>query len=180
MRGVAREEGEISQIEELKGPKKECIAELKEDMIQELDAKQGNRIEVVKKNIKKEVREENAKEDVIRVQDTGRGEATLCMSAIEDIKASLGLMSFSGDPCLPVGHGYSWLKCSGGEIPEAINSLPTLTEIHFYGNNVEGQISDLGSLLNLEALYVGYFLVEKGAISATTNSVVLFLIPWHH
>ncbi|MCO5554512.1 hypothetical protein L7F22_008041 [Adiantum nelumboides] len=71
MRGVAREEDEISHIEELKeGLKKECIAELKEDMIQELDAKQGNWIEVVKKNIKKEVREENAKEDVIRVQDT--------------------------------------------------------------------------------------------------------------
>ncbi|MCO5561596.1 hypothetical protein L7F22_015217 [Adiantum nelumboides] len=71
LRGAVREEGELSHMDELKeGLKKECIAELKEDMIQELDTKQGNWIEVVKKNIKKEVREERAKEEVTMVQDT--------------------------------------------------------------------------------------------------------------
>ncbi|MCO5559119.1 hypothetical protein L7F22_012711 [Adiantum nelumboides] len=71
LRGAIREEVEFSHMDELKeGLKKECIAELKEDMIQELDTKQGNWIEVVKKNIKKEVREERAKEEVTRVQDT--------------------------------------------------------------------------------------------------------------
>ncbi|MCO5590752.1 hypothetical protein L7F22_044727 [Adiantum nelumboides] len=70
-RGAVREEGELSHMDELKeGLKKECIAELKEDMIQEMDTKQGSWIEVVKKNIKKEVREERAKEEVTRVQDT--------------------------------------------------------------------------------------------------------------
>ncbi|MCO5564444.1 hypothetical protein L7F22_018105 [Adiantum nelumboides] len=71
LRGAVREEGELPHMDELKeGLKKEYIAELKEDMIQELDTKQGNWIEVVKKNIKKEVREERAKEEVARVQDT--------------------------------------------------------------------------------------------------------------
>ncbi|MCO5605021.1 hypothetical protein L7F22_059197 [Adiantum nelumboides] len=71
LRGAVREEGELSHMDELKeGLKKECIAELKEDMIQELDTKQGSWIEVVKKNIKKEVREKRAKEEVTRVQNT--------------------------------------------------------------------------------------------------------------
>ncbi|MCO5609492.1 hypothetical protein L7F22_063720 [Adiantum nelumboides] len=48
LRGAVREEGEFSHMNELKeGLKKECIAELKEDMIQELDTKQGNWIEAV-------------------------------------------------------------------------------------------------------------------------------------
>ncbi|MCO5563554.1 hypothetical protein L7F22_017199 [Adiantum nelumboides] len=50
LRGAVREEGELSHMDEFKeGLKKECIAELKEDMIQELDTKQGSWIEVVKK-----------------------------------------------------------------------------------------------------------------------------------
>ncbi|KAI5061802.1 hypothetical protein GOP47_0022341, partial [Adiantum capillus-veneris] len=87
------------------------------------------------------------------------------VTAMEDIKASLGLSSSTGDPCLPVGYGYPWLNCSGdsgitalmlskygtgGEIPAAINSLPTLTEIYLDGNNLQGEIPDLSSLLILE------------------------------
>ncbi|MCO5560700.1 hypothetical protein L7F22_014317 [Adiantum nelumboides] len=41
-----------------------------QEQIKELDTKQGSWIEVVKKNIKKEVREERAKEEVTMVQDT--------------------------------------------------------------------------------------------------------------
>ncbi|KAI5061801.1 hypothetical protein GOP47_0022340 [Adiantum capillus-veneris] len=89
------------------------------------------------------------------------------VSAIEDIKASLGLTSSTGDPCLPVGYGYPWLNCSGdsgitalmlskygtgGEIPGAIKSLPSLTEIYLGGNNLQGEIPDLSSLLILEIL----------------------------
>ncbi|MCO5548356.1 hypothetical protein L7F22_001813 [Adiantum nelumboides] len=87
--------------------------------------------------------------------------------AIEDIKSSLGLSSFRGDPCLPVGYGYNWLNCSGdseimaillskygtgGEIPAAINSLSTPTEIYLDGNDLQGQIPDMSGLLNLKTL----------------------------
>ncbi|MCO5548353.1 hypothetical protein L7F22_001810 [Adiantum nelumboides] len=88
-------------------------------------------------------------------------------SAIEDIKFSLGLSSYTGDPCLPVGYGYDWLNCSGaseitalllskhgtgGDIPRAINLLTTLTEIYLDGNNLQGNFFDLSALLNLKTL----------------------------
>ncbi|MCO5593107.1 hypothetical protein L7F22_047113 [Adiantum nelumboides] len=52
LRGAVREEGELSHMDELKeGLKKECIAELREDMIQELDTSRGVGLRSIKKEI---------------------------------------------------------------------------------------------------------------------------------
>ncbi|MCO5551131.1 hypothetical protein L7F22_004628 [Adiantum nelumboides] len=88
------------------------------------------------------------------------------VSAVEEVKSSLGLGSYTGDPCLPLGFGYNWLNCSsttvtslslsnyrtGGSISEAINTLTSLTEIYMDGNDLQGEIPDLSALINLEVL----------------------------
>ncbi|KAI5063543.1 hypothetical protein GOP47_0022090 [Adiantum capillus-veneris] len=88
------------------------------------------------------------------------------VSAVEEVKAGLGLSSYAGDPCLPLRFGYNWLNCSGttitslslsnyqtgGTIAEAINTLTSLTEIYMDGNDLQGEIPDLGALTNLKVL----------------------------
>eukprot|EP00250_Pteridium_aquilinum_P022092 c25299_g1_i2 orf=1-2643(-) len=95
------------------------------------------------------------------------------VSAIEDLKASMNLKSYSGDPCLPVGFSYSWLTCAldtaskegprimsislsnysmGGEIPKTINTLTMIKQILLDGNNLVGSIPDMSALAGLETL----------------------------
>ncbi|KAI5074278.1 hypothetical protein GOP47_0010239 [Adiantum capillus-veneris] len=90
------------------------------------------------------------------------------VGGIEKIKTSLGLSTrYRGDPCLPIGYGYSWVNCSmasgitalllsnyntGGKISTAINSLTMLTEIRLNGNGLQGEIPDMSALANLKIL----------------------------
>ncbi|KAH7365317.1 hypothetical protein KP509_18G020600 [Ceratopteris richardii] len=90
------------------------------------------------------------------------------LTAVEAIKTALGLGSYTGDPCLPVGHGYDWLNCSSnntgitaislsnyetnGSIPAELNDLTTVTEVRMNGNNLKGEIPDLSALELLETL----------------------------
>ncbi|MCO5605756.1 hypothetical protein L7F22_059940 [Adiantum nelumboides] len=60
---VAREDGEISHVETIK-------EDLKKELHTEMEATQGKWVEVVRKTIKQEVKEEAVREEHIRVQDT--------------------------------------------------------------------------------------------------------------
>ncbi|MCO5559286.1 hypothetical protein L7F22_012882 [Adiantum nelumboides] len=85
------------------------------------------------------------------------------VNAIENIKASLNLGDYTGDPCIPAQYGYSWVECTVslttlsipritslllssygviGHIPESISTLTLLNETLLDGNDLEGPIPD--------------------------------------
>eukprot|EP00250_Pteridium_aquilinum_P022091 c25299_g1_i1 orf=112-3003(-) len=121
------------------------------------------------------------------------------VSAIEDLKASMNLKSYSGDPCLPVGFSYSWLTCAldtaskegprimsislsnysmGGEIPKTINTLTMIKQILLDGNNLVGSIPDMSALASLETLDLSNNNLSGSipeSLTRLTNLVVLNL-----
>ncbi|KAH9530857.1 hypothetical protein CY35_19G005900 [Sphagnum magellanicum] len=70
--------------------------------------------------------------------------------AIEEIKLSMNLTDWTGDPCVPVPH--PWVTCS----PD-INSVRSITAVNLSGYNLTGPISpSFGNLLNLTSLALDY------------------------
>ncbi|KAH7428001.1 hypothetical protein KP509_10G070700 [Ceratopteris richardii] len=103
---------------------------------------------------------------------------------IEEIKLGLGLSSYTGDPCLPSGFGYNWLNCSnaqisaiylsnyhiGGTIPSPISAVSSITKIYMNGNELQGGIPDLSSLIYLEVLFSGNQLCEESSTVTCVSS----------
>ncbi|KAH9530788.1 hypothetical protein CY35_19G003100 [Sphagnum magellanicum] len=70
--------------------------------------------------------------------------------AIEEIKLSMNLTDWTGDPCVPVPH--PWVTCS----PD-INSVLSITAVNLSGYNLTGPISpSFGNLLSLTSLALDY------------------------
>ncbi|KAH9530807.1 hypothetical protein CY35_19G003500 [Sphagnum magellanicum] len=68
--------------------------------------------------------------------------------AIEEIKLSMNLTDWTGDPCVPVPH--PWVTCS----PD-INSVLSITAVNLSGYNLTGPISpSFGNLLSLTSLFL--------------------------
>ncbi|CAK9869270.1 unnamed protein product [Sphagnum jensenii] len=66
--------------------------------------------------------------------------------AIEEIKSSMNLTDWTGDPCVPVPH--PWVTCSTD-----INSVLSITGVNLSGYNLTGPISpSFGNLLSLTSL----------------------------
>ncbi|CAM6041542.1 unnamed protein product [Sphagnum compactum] len=69
-------------------------------------------------------------------------------TAIEEIKSSMNLTDWTGDPCVPVP--YPWLTCS-----KDTNSIPLITAVNLSGYNLTGPISpSFGNLLSLTSLFL--------------------------
>ncbi|KAH9531367.1 hypothetical protein CY35_19G034300 [Sphagnum magellanicum] len=70
--------------------------------------------------------------------------------AIEEIKLSMNLTDWTGDPCVPVPH--PWVTCSTD-----INSVLSITAVNLSGYNLTGPISpSFGNLLSLTSLALDY------------------------
>ncbi|KAH9530835.1 hypothetical protein CY35_19G004900 [Sphagnum magellanicum] len=70
--------------------------------------------------------------------------------AIEEIKSSMNLTDWTGDPCVPVPH--PWVTCSTD-----IYSVLSITAVNLSGYNLTGPISpSFGNLLNLTSLALDY------------------------
>ncbi|CAK9266671.1 unnamed protein product, partial [Sphagnum jensenii] len=68
--------------------------------------------------------------------------------AIEEIKSSMNLTDWTGDPCVPVPH--TWVTCSTD-----MNSVLSITAVNLSGYNLTGPISpSFGNLLNLTSLFL--------------------------
>ncbi|CAM6069234.1 unnamed protein product [Sphagnum tenellum] len=66
--------------------------------------------------------------------------------AIEEIKSSMNLNDWTGDPCVPVPH--PWVTCSTD-----LNSILSITAVNLSGYNLTGPISpSFGNLLSLTSL----------------------------
>ncbi|KAH8968437.1 hypothetical protein BDL97_03G127900 [Sphagnum fallax] len=94
------------------------------------------------------------------------------VNAIQSFKSSIGLDSWSGDPCYPVP--YDWVNCTvnatngvrissiklssnnlTGSIPTSLSSLEGLTTLFLDNNYLNGSIpNQLSSLINLEQLHL--------------------------
>ncbi|CAK9873788.1 unnamed protein product [Sphagnum jensenii] len=94
------------------------------------------------------------------------------VNAIQSFKSSIGLDSWSGDPCYPVP--YDWVNCTvnatngvrissiklssmklTGSIPTSLSSLEGLTTLFLDNNYLNGGIpNQLSSLINLEQLHL--------------------------
>ncbi|KAH8969335.1 hypothetical protein BDL97_02G028300 [Sphagnum fallax] len=87
--------------------------------------------------------------------------------AIESVKESLNLTSWTGDPC--VYTPYDWIECNNdiiprvitvdllnynlmGILPEALNNLTALTKLWLNNNSLRGPIPNLSALTNLQSL----------------------------
>ncbi|KAH7427993.1 hypothetical protein KP509_10G070600 [Ceratopteris richardii] len=108
-------------------------------------------------------------------------------NVIEEIKLSLGLSSYTGDPCLPLGFEYNWLNCSdssisaislsnyhtSGMIPSAISALTSITKMNLQNNNLSGAIpADLlkrkqASLLDFQ--FSGNQLCESSTVTCEAS-----------
>ncbi|CAK9212198.1 unnamed protein product [Sphagnum troendelagicum] len=70
--------------------------------------------------------------------------------AIEEIKSSMNLTDWTGDPCVPVP--YPWVTCS-----RDINSVFSIRAVNLSGYNLTGPISpSFGNLLSLTSLALDY------------------------
>ncbi|CAK9266660.1 unnamed protein product [Sphagnum jensenii] len=70
--------------------------------------------------------------------------------AIEEIKSSMNLTDWTGDPCVPVP--YPWVTCSTDG-----NFVPSITAVNLSGYNLTGPISpSFGNLLSLTSLALDY------------------------
>ncbi|CAM6066110.1 unnamed protein product [Sphagnum tenellum] len=70
--------------------------------------------------------------------------------AIEEIKSSMSLTDWTGDPCVPVPH--PWVTCSTDS-----NFVPSITAVNLSGYNLTGPISpSFGNLLSLTSLALDY------------------------
>ncbi|CAK9266655.1 unnamed protein product, partial [Sphagnum jensenii] len=68
--------------------------------------------------------------------------------AIEEIKSSMNLTDWTGDPCVPVP--YPWVTCSTNS-----NFVPSITAVNLSGYNLTGPISpSFGNLQNLTSLFL--------------------------
>ncbi|KAH9558493.1 hypothetical protein CY35_06G012000 [Sphagnum magellanicum] len=87
--------------------------------------------------------------------------------AIESVKESLNLTSWTGDPC--VHTPYDWIKCNDdtiprvitvdlsnynltGIVPEALNNLTALIKLWLNNNSLRGPIPNLSGLTDLQSL----------------------------
>ncbi|CAK9869247.1 unnamed protein product [Sphagnum jensenii] len=76
--------------------------------------------------------------------------------AIEEIKSSMNLIDWSGDPCVPVP--YHWVTCSTDS-----NFVPSITAVNLSGYNLTGPISpSFGNLLSLTSL-----VLQNNSLSGT-------------
>ncbi|KAJ7547186.1 hypothetical protein O6H91_08G073600 [Diphasiastrum complanatum] len=99
------------------------------------------------------------------------GTSSVDVQALEVLKNSWNLSSWSGDPCLPVKYTWEWLECNtnsppkvtamklsnmnlSGSIPLAIKDLTSLTTLWLDGNNLTGVIPDLSGLSNLQSVHL--------------------------
>ncbi|KAH9530783.1 hypothetical protein CY35_19G002800 [Sphagnum magellanicum] len=70
--------------------------------------------------------------------------------AIEEIKSSMNLTDWTGDPCVPVP--YRWVTCSKDS-----NSVPSITAVNLSGYNLTGPIPpSFGNLLSVTSLALDY------------------------
>ncbi|KAH8931037.1 hypothetical protein BDL97_19G001100, partial [Sphagnum fallax] len=70
--------------------------------------------------------------------------------AIEEIKSSMNLTDWTGDPCVPVP--YPWVTCSTDS-----NFVPSITAVNLSGYNLTGPISpSFGNLQSLTSLALDY------------------------
>ncbi|KAH8931031.1 hypothetical protein BDL97_19G000800 [Sphagnum fallax] len=70
--------------------------------------------------------------------------------AIEEIKSSMNLTDWTGDPCVPVPH--TWVTCS-----RDMNSVLSITAVNLSGYNLTGPISpSFGNLQSLTSLALDY------------------------
>ncbi|CAK9237925.1 unnamed protein product [Sphagnum troendelagicum] len=70
--------------------------------------------------------------------------------AIEEIKSSMNLTDWTGDPCVPVP--YPWVTCSTNS-----NFVPSITAVNLSRYNLTGPISpSFGNLQNLTSLALDY------------------------
>ncbi|KAH8913186.1 hypothetical protein BDL97_U01400 [Sphagnum fallax] len=70
--------------------------------------------------------------------------------AIEEIKSSMNLTDWTGDPCVPVP--YPWVTCSTDS-----NFVPSITAVNLSGYNLTGPISlSFGNLLSLTSIALDY------------------------
>ncbi|KAH9530800.1 hypothetical protein CY35_19G003100 [Sphagnum magellanicum] len=91
--------------------------------------------------------------------------------AIEEIKLSMNLTDWTGDPCVPVPH--PWVTCS----PD-INSVLSITAVNLSGYNLTGPISpSFGNLLSLTSLALDYndLYGSLPLLNRLTNLQYLFL-----
>ncbi|KAL2636101.1 hypothetical protein R1flu_007580 [Riccia fluitans] len=111
------------------------------------------------------------------------------VNALEVVKTSLGLVTWTGDPCFPVP--YSWVTCDKGAvprvisiklsnynltgtIPDSIAGLTALTDLWLDNNKIQGAIPDLSKLTKLKTLHLQNNLMSGGI--PTTLSSLTFLI----
>ncbi|CAK9212174.1 unnamed protein product [Sphagnum troendelagicum] len=91
--------------------------------------------------------------------------------AIEEIKSSMNLTDWTGDPCIPVP--YPWVTCSTDS-----NFVPSITAVNLSGYNLTGPISpSFGNLLSLTSLALDYNDLNGSLplLNRSTNLQYLFL-----
>ncbi|KAJ7566784.1 hypothetical protein O6H91_02G118300 [Diphasiastrum complanatum] len=93
------------------------------------------------------------------------------VTALEALKSSFNLTSWTGDPCLPAPYTWDWLDCNNsspprvialrlsnmnlsGTIPPSFSKMTALTDIWLDNNNISGTIPDLSALTNLRTLHL--------------------------
>ncbi|CAK9869313.1 unnamed protein product, partial [Sphagnum jensenii] len=91
--------------------------------------------------------------------------------AIEEIKSSMNLTDWTGDPCVPVP--YPWVTCSTDS-----NFVPSITAVNLSVYNLTGPISpSFGNLLSLTSLALDYNDLNGSLplLNRLTNLQYLFL-----
>ncbi|KAJ7566859.1 hypothetical protein O6H91_02G121800 [Diphasiastrum complanatum] len=93
------------------------------------------------------------------------------VKALEALKSSFSLTSWTGDPCLPAYYTWDWLDCNSsspprvtalrlsnmklkGVIPASLSQMTALTDIWLDNNNIIGTIPDFSALTNLQTLHL--------------------------
>ncbi|KAH8936918.1 hypothetical protein BDL97_17G111600 [Sphagnum fallax] len=90
---------------------------------------------------------------------------------IAEIKSSMNLTDWTGDPCVPVP--YPWITCSTDS-----NYVPSITAVNLSGYNLTGPISpSFGNLLSLTSLALDYNDLNGSLplLNRLTNLQYLFL-----
>ncbi|KAF3783581.1 putative LRR receptor-like serine/threonine-protein kinase [Nymphaea thermarum] len=76
------------------------------------------------------------------------------VKALEELQGQYQqLQSWAGDPCLPAGSTWDWLKCNA-------DNPPRITELHLSGSGFYGNLPDFSGLAALEIITKGNNLTE--------------------